>query len=303
MSNQKITIINGELCRVSNLKRNELNDDSPLLPYSINQRAAQEENNFFSMTCLNVSVLFWISLLTWISLGILLLFLKSLIIGYCFHFLTLSISLLMSETTKALIAYMLLKNNYDESSRLKKYLSLNPVILISSFDTVSFITMALTFILFGVPMLNIKQLINYELLTPNWKKSLVAMSGPLFHLTFGLILSAIHIIGFFLIKDTFLNGLTPQFLILSMRLQAFLTVMNIIPLPPITDGYKAISPYLPEIITRDISNAKNTLIFFVLSTILFIFISQSSLVINTVDFIVKKVYLMDHNIYRKNIFI
>ncbi|OII72108.1 tetratricopeptide repeat-containing protein [Cryptosporidium ubiquitum] len=295
MSDQKITIINGELCRVANTKRNEVSDESSLLPYSINTRVAREENNFFNMTCLSVSILFWIALLTWISLGALLLFFKSSIIGYCFHLLTFLISLLMSESTKTLIAYMLLKNNYDESSRLRNYLSLNPGILISAFDPTSFIVMASTFFLLGIPMLNIKQLINYEALTPNWKKSFVAISGPLFHFIFGLILSSIHIIGFFLIDDMFLKGLT-QFLILGMRLQAFLTVINIIPLPPVTDGYKAISPYLPEGITRDISNAKNTFIFFVLSTILFIFISQSSLVINTVDFIVKKVYLMDHTI-------
>lgn len=296
MSNQKITIINGELCRVPNINRGEVNDASPLLPYFNDRRTVQEDNHILNKTFLSLSVLFWTVLVTWILFGILLLFLKSLIAGYCFHFLTLFISLLMSGSAQTLIAYMLLKNNYDESSRLENYLSLNPTMLITSFDSTSFIVMVLTFILLGVPMLNINQVINYEALMPKWKRSFVAVSGPIFHLMFGLILSSVHFIGIFLMKEMFFNGLISRFLILGMRLQAFLTVINLIPLPPVTNGYKAISPYLPESITRDISNAKNTLIFFVLSTLLFIFISQSSFVINIVDFIVQKVYLMDHSI-------
>lgn len=293
MPSQKITIINGELCRVPNVNRNELSDASPLLPYLNDRMAVQEDNNILNRTFLSLSVLFWITLLTWILFGILLLFFKSLIAGYCFHFLTLFISLLMSGSAQTLMAYMLLKNNFDESSRLKHYLSLNPTMLISSFDPTSFIVMVFTFILLGVPMLNINQVINYEALMPNWKKSFVAISGPIFHLIFGLILSSVHFIGIFLMNEMFFNGLISRFLILGMRLQAFLTVINLIPLPPVTNGYKAISPYLPESVTRDISNAKNTFVFFVLSTLLFIFISQSSFVINIVDFIVQKIYLMD----------
>ncbi|KAJ1613420.1 signal peptide-containing protein [Cryptosporidium canis] len=291
MSNQKITIINGELCRVPNVTRAESSDISPLIPILSNRREIQEDN-ILNRTFLKVSILFWIVLVTWVIFGVVLSLSNSIIIGYCFHFLTLFISLLMSGFVQTLLAYMLLKNNYEESSRLKSYLSLNPVTLVTGFNFTSFVLMALTFILLGVPMLNINQVINYEALVPNWKKSLVAISGPIFHLVFGQMLSSIYLIGVFFIGDALIGELS-KFLILGMRLQAFLLIINLIPLPPITNGYKAISPYLPESITRDISNAKDTLIFFVLSTLLFIFISQSTLVISIVDFIVNKVYFMD----------
>ncbi|KAF7459270.1 site-2 protease family protein [Cryptosporidium felis] len=293
MKNQKITIINGEVCRTTSVNRDDINDVTTLLPYRGDRRVPQTESSFIYKNFGGVSLAFLMVMITWISLGVILSFIRNSIIGTLFHLLTLFISLLTCEFTRILIAYLIVYN-FDESNRLRKYLSLNPMEIFSKIDSISLVVMVLTFALLGVPMLSVNQIVNYDLLSPNWRKSLVAASGPISHLMFGGILSAIKLTMDILTQKLYLEGSICQDLTKGLRLQAFLAVINMIPLPPITDGFKVISPYLPEAVNTEISNARSTFLFFFLCTLLFIFISQSALVLNAVEFITAKLYLTNY---------
>lgn len=286
MERQKITMVNGELCRVSDRRRNEIGDGHPLLPFSNN--SIQEDNS--SCNWLGISVFTWILFSCWILIAILSFFFKSSILEICFHILTFFISLIIGEFARIFLARMFTKNNFDEFERLKAYSSLDPRMLISSHDYLSLIIMAFTFIILGMPMLSINQVVDYEKLPSNWKKSLVAFSGPFSYFLFGGFLAIVRNVGIVVFQESFFKGSISNSLFSGISLLAFLVVINILPFPPITDGFRMISPYLPERVNSEIANARKTLIFFVFCTILFLFIAQSGFVKEIVQFIVVKIY-------------
>ena len=293
MKGEKVTIINGEVCRnTRDYDRTNQNDASLLLPLSGSSIGRTREGSFFQKKFLGVSLFFLIMVGFWISIGVLLFFFKNTVLMYLFHLLTFIISLFTSEYSRIYTAYKLINDNVEERGRLEKFLSLNPVLMFSSFDLTSLTIMVVTFVFLGMPLLSMNHIVNYEKLSPKWKKSLVAISGPLSFLFFGGFLGLVFNVGTYCSGIQFNYGYISQALFLGSKLLAFLTILNIIPFPPITDGFMAISPYLPDWVNLEISNSRNTILFLILCTLLFIFISQSKLVADIVDFTVSNIYMV-----------
>ncbi|KAK6589940.1 peptidase M50 [Cryptosporidium xiaoi] len=198
----------------------------------------------------------------------------------------------MSEYFRTYVAYRLITDNIEEKNRLKSFLSLNPMLLLSSIDYISLTMMLATFVLLGMPMLSVNQTVKYEKLNQNWKRSIVALSGPFLFLLLGGIFGIIYNIEVLCSNLHHFEGSISQALYLGARLLAFLTIINVLPFPPITDGFMATSPYLPDWVNLEISNARNTILFLILCTLLFIFIAQSKLVADIVDVVVSNLYMI-----------
>lgn len=155
-------------------------------------------------------------------------------------------SVCLHEFGHALVAF----KGGDYTVREKGYLTLNPI---HYTDPVYSLVMPLVFLfLGGIGLPGGAVYINDHLLRSKGWRTAVSLAGPAMNIVLTLLLCLPFWLG--IIDDRFGPGLA--FLI---QLEISAVLFNLIPIPPL-DGYRAVSPWIPEDINERILAQSNVLI-------------------------------------------
>lgn len=155
-------------------------------------------------------------------------------------------SVCLHEFGHALVAF----KGGDYTVREKGYLTLNPI---HYTDPVYSLVMPLVFLfLGGIGLPGGAVYINDHLLRSKGWRTAVSLAGPAMNIVLTLLLCLPFWLG--IIDDRFGPGLA--FLI---QLEISAVLFNLIPIPPL-DGYRAISPWIPEDINERVLAQSNVLI-------------------------------------------
>ena len=155
-------------------------------------------------------------------------------------------SVCLHEFGHALVAF----KGGDYTVREKGYLTLNPI---HYTDPVYSLVMPLVFLfLGGIGLPGGAVYINDHLLRSKGWRTAVSLAGPAMNIVLTLLLCLPFWLG--IIDDRFGPGLA--FLI---QLEISAVLFNLIPIPPL-DGYRAVSPWIPEDINERVLAQSNVLI-------------------------------------------